>query len=1046
MSFAEDFHTIFDPIVQEFEESLELPGLPFEVAPFQYAGMGFFVPEKPHEAPLLPFVASLPTMTLERKRDVMTGEVVGYEDVPICRDSEEDAPMRAKDQPQIDLDKMVSALDTGDGLMSLPWRRKLDEPLPGLPNEDGTGTPAVQMPPPPEDKKKYKAIVDDWDVSRFEEEVPHPARVFPYELDAWQKRAIRRLERGECVFVSAPTSAGKTVVAEYAFALCCEHNTRALYAAQTRALSNQKYRDFLNTGSYDSVGILTGDGDYNHDASVVVVTNESLRETLYHEVDTLRDVEYIVFDEWFYSSDSARMHVWEECIMAIPERINLVFLSATVPNDTEVATWIARTRERMVYIERHVERPVPVEHYLCVENELLSISSGDCLFNDANYTAAKDKFKGRVSDLEQTTVPNRNQTQRLVKLLNKKKMLPALFFFFSQERVWNIGKLLSQSRRNLYLIDDSKKQKITKFIKAALARLSPEDRELDEVRTVVSLMEQGMGVHHAGMLPIMKQCVEILFARGCLKALFCTETFAVGVNTPARTCVFAAMKKYDDRVMNRPRYLTPKEYIQMGGRAGRRGCDTTGNVVIWCTHEVPHSDYLRKFVTGNAEKLESQFFLRANTVLYQVRANAGRMSDFLKRSLWASQREKEIHRCQRQLHSPNQSPELPTTNCSLDFGKLVSDLKEAFSEVRYLQEAMRNVIVKGSIIFVAPINTGIVTIGVVTGKPKEDLFEVFTLAEKKVRNVSLTYVIGVFQDKIPEAKTNNATEVQKELVEILNKGSKPKPLKHLLKRSSAELANHSDNLDRLCGRILEEEEYSPCIRCAKWANDIREACNRDCEKQRYDQLVAQRDQGQVEFDCYVNYLTELGYIRDHAITLKGEVSLVLESTSGAILASELLFRDVFTELPPEDICAVCAALCATPVRRREGGSVPGHLNATIHGIEDVACEVCDRMIDKGLKIRREQWLKEHYCVGVVGPVHLWAQGKSWAKVAPSARDIPVGALMAVIMGTSQLLGCYSRAAMMIGNTELSQRFEDARGCIEHGMVVCPSLYVDPPPE
>ena len=1017
--FDEDFHAIFDPIAKEFNDSLELPTIPFEVSLFQYVGIGSFVPEaKPTEAPLVPFLPSLPTMTLERKRDMFTGEVIGYEDMPIWRDD-------CGSMEQIDTDRMAMALDTGQGLMRAPWNWKFEDPETPVQSE-------------PEDEEQYKAIVDDWDVRRFEEEVTHPAHVFPYELDAWQKRAIRRLEMGECVFVSAPTAAGKTVVAQYAFSLSMKHNKRAIYTCQTKALSNQKYREFSN--GYDSVGLVTGDVEYNRDASLIVTSNECLREMVYNQLDMFREVEFVVFDEWFYCSDDDRNVVWEECIMAMPEQVNMVFLSATIPNDTDFADWIARTKHRMVYIERHEKRPVPLEHYLYVKHEFFCFYSEGGLGSDKDYAAAESRFPGDTT-IKKTGCPQLLEVQYLLKDLKKRDMLPALIFLFSQKHIEEIGNQLLGSWRPLGLIGENEKRKITEFTKSALSRLSPEDRKLEDVTRMVKLMEKGIGVHHGGILPILKECVEILFADGLLKVLFCTETFAIGINVPVRTCVFAQMKKYNDR-KRRSRYLSPREYIQMGGRAGRRGVDEKGHVVIWCTQEVPRREYLQE-ITGEVQKLESAFHVEARMVLNQIGMNAGGINQYMERSFHAEEQKKDLLRCQQQLDSAEQSlKELLLSNGSRYNWKKEREkacsfaraAKEALSVIKWLHQEMKQINIGiGSIVLVAAMRMGVVTIGIVTNQSKDDRFDVLTPDEMRPRAVSLLDVIGVFRDKMDkfdaaQARMKNATKVQDKLREILDKNSKPIRLKDQWKGLSKEMIKHLNKLDSLYEVIIKSKWFG----CAQKAEHIQRAYDVITLKQRRDELL--QSPCQREIDSCIRYLTELGYISDGAITLKGQIA------SDDILASELLYRNIFTELPPEDICAVCSALCAKQSRRKDGGCVPEHLNATTDRIQNVAEELCDRMIDKGLKIDREQWLREHFHIGVVGAVYLWARGESFAMVVKSAKDIPSGALVGAMSATSKLIDFYSRAAMAIGNAELSRKFEDARVCIRHGIVDCPSLY------
>ncbi|CAN0357197.1 unnamed protein product, partial [Ectocarpus sp. 12 AP-2014] len=212
------------------------------------------------------------------------------------------------------------------------------------------------------------AVTELLDVSDFDALVPRPAHRFPFTLDGFQKQAVARLERAECVFVSAHTSAGKTVVAEYAVAMAQQHMTRAIYTSPIKALSNQKYRDFKTR--FGDVGLITGDVSINPEASCLIMTTEILRSMLYRGADLIRDIEWVIFDEVHYVNDSERGVVWEEVIIMLPEHANMIFLSATTPNTVEFCDWIGRTKRKPVHVITTTYRPVPLEHHLLAGNEL----------------------------------------------------------------------------------------------------------------------------------------------------------------------------------------------------------------------------------------------------------------------------------------------------------------------------------------------------------------------------------------------------------------------------------------------------------------------------------------------------------------------------------------------------------------------------------------------------------------------------------------------------------------------------------------------------
>ncbi|OVA17687.1 Helicase [Macleaya cordata] len=527
---------------------------------------------------------------------------------------------------------------------------------------------------------------------RFSELVPDMALEFPFELDTFQKEAIYYLEKGESVFVAAHTSAGKTVVAEYAFALASKHCTRAVYTAPIKTISNQKYRDF--SGKFD-VGLLTGDVSLRPEASCLIMTTEILRSMLYRGADIIRDIEWVIFDEVHYVNDVERGVVWEEVIIMLPKHVNIVLLSATVPNTVEFADWIARTKQKKIRVTGTTKRPVPLEHCLFYSGELYKICESE-IFQPQGLRTAKEIYKKKNSSTvgggsgaysgsltphggaqvrQQRENSTRGKQQKhsgpktvgnfsgtsgasqnnwgsrrseaslwllLINKLSKKSLLPVVIFCFSKNRC-------DKSADNLTSIDltsSSEKSEIRVFCDKAFSRLKGSDRNLPQVVRVQSLLRRGIGVHHAGLLPIVKEVVEMLFCRGVIKVLFSTETFAMGVNAPARTVVFDTLRKFDGKEF---RQLLPGEYTQMAGRAGRRGLDSIGTVVVMCRDEIPEERDLKRVIVGNATRLESQFRLTYTMILHLLRVEELKVEDMLKRSFAEFHSQKKLPEKQQLL-------------------------------------------------------------------------------------------------------------------------------------------------------------------------------------------------------------------------------------------------------------------------------------------------------------------------------------------------------------------------------------------------------------
>jgi len=540
--------------------------------------------------------------------------------------------------------------------------------------------------------REWAHMVDiNRDIPNFKELVPDMAREWPFELDTFQKEAIYHLENGDSVFVAAHTSAGKTVVAEYAIALAARHMTKAIYTSPIKALSNQKFRDFRQT--FDEVGILTGDVQINPEASCLIMTTEILRSMLYRGADLIRDVEFVIFDEVHYVNDFERGVVWEEVIIMLPDHVSLILLSATVPNTHEFASWVGRTKRRDIYVISTPKRPVPLEHYIWANKNIHKIVDPNKQFLEQGWKDANAAIKGNDKPRAIEAAPasrgggrggnqrgggrggpqrggnqqrggarggggqrgrggpprashtpghmgragrpggftsaaqDKNLWVHLVQFLRKSNLLPACIFVFSKKRCEENADALS----NQDFCTAQERSAIHMTIKKSIARLKPEDRVLPQIIRLQELLSRGIAVHHGGLLPIVKELVEILFAQTLVKVLFATETFAMGLNLPTRTVVFSGYRKHDGHSF---RNLLPGEYTQMAGRAGRRGLDAVGSVIIVPPggDEAPPVTDLRQMILGEPSKLRSQFRLTYNMILNLLRVEALKIEEMIKRS------------------------------------------------------------------------------------------------------------------------------------------------------------------------------------------------------------------------------------------------------------------------------------------------------------------------------------------------------------------------------------------------------------------------------
>eukprot|EP00057_Strongylocentrotus_purpuratus_P022189 XP_011676663.1 PREDICTED: helicase SKI2W [Strongylocentrotus purpuratus] len=552
-----------------------------------------------------------------------------------------------------------------------------------------------------EEPLKEKSWAVNIDVSTpvddFHKKVPVMAHQYPFELDIFQKQAVLQLENHQSVFVAAHTSAGKTVVAEYAIALSMRHLTRTVYTSPIKALSNQKFRDFKNT--FGDVGLLTGDVQIKPEASCLIMTTEILRSMLYNGSDVIRDLEWVIFDEVHYINDSERGVVWEEVLIMLPEHVNIILLSATVPNTMEFADWVGQQQQRRA-----------MNSFSCVDAQktyadgVSRIDEDDAVMRDGRWFPSKGncsfylsvyRYKeavkakkaratkssaafGAKGNREGHFKSDKNVYMSVVEMLRKKEQLPIVCFTFSKKRCNDNSSQLS----NLDLTTSSEKSEITVFIKKCVDRLKGSDKKLPQVVHLSGLLKHGIGVHHSGILPILKEVVEMLFQRGLVKLLFATETFAMGVNMPARTVLFDSIKKFDG---TNKRHLHPGEYIQMAGRAGRRGLDTTGMVIILCKGDVPETSDLHYMMKGRPTKLESQFRLTYSMILNLLRVEELRVEDMMKRSFseFTTRKDADKHR-QLIKDLQQQVKQIRDIDCYM-----CSDLEPYYSTCKTLNELRR---------------------------------------------------------------------------------------------------------------------------------------------------------------------------------------------------------------------------------------------------------------------------------------------------------------------------------------------------------------------
>jgi len=442
-------------------------------------------------------------------------------------------------------------------------------------------------------------------------------------LDKFQEEAIKAIDANNSVVVSAPTGSGKTLIADFIIEKHKNDALRIIYTAPIKALSNQKYRDFSKDYGEDKVGLMTGDLVINPTAKILIMTTEIYRNMVVSNDEEVKDVAYVIFDEIHFINDIERGYVWEESIIYSPETVRFLCLSATIPNAEEFARWIKAIKCHSVKTVVSTDRPVPLQtQFYDYEQGLTTLEKIKVAVEDPEYKRMRSK-KGK----SRFRVPAPDHTA-LIKEIGRDK-LPCLFFTFSRNDCQ--VKSLELARRNLFEKNFDLVSRLNKRLENAPAEIS----RLNSTRILKETLAQGIAFHHAGLLPVIKETLEEFFGEGKIRVLYATETFAVGINMPAKTVIFDSLRKYDGINF---RNLTTKEFFQMAGRAGRRGIDKIGYAISMIFRPSFSYPEVKHITSKDVEPIKSQFKLSVNTVLNLINQHPPeQIEKILRLSFWSYQ-------------------------------------------------------------------------------------------------------------------------------------------------------------------------------------------------------------------------------------------------------------------------------------------------------------------------------------------------------------------------------------------------------------------------
>ncbi|MDD5195002.1 MAG: DEAD/DEAH box helicase [Candidatus Omnitrophica bacterium] len=436
-----------------------------------------------------------------------------------------------------------------------------------------------------------------------------------FTLDKFQEEAIQAAATGHSVIVSAPTGAGKTLIAEHIIEDCIKNNKGVIYTAPIKALSNQKYRDFCRKYPQNT-GILTGDVSINRDAPILIMTTEIFRNAILVNPDEFKNREWVIFDEIHYLDDIERGTVWEEAIILLPTSMKMLALSATIPNIEPFVNWLQKVHSFPLKAIIEKNRPVPLHFLFQCNNEffgsLAEVKKSGYLRRDAKQGPSPDVYAHL----------KHNRMNTLIDYIKKRSAYPCLYFSFSRRRCEELAQEVSY----FDFLSAGEKERITKLFNELLLKFNLTS---SHVEFLFPLIKRGIAYHHAGLLPTLKEIIEQLFTTGLIKLIFTTETFALGINMPAKTVVFDTVSKFYGRYHA---YLKVRDLYQMAGRAGRRGIDTEGYVIIKANPAACDAQCLENMIYGAYEPINSQLNSCYATILNLYKIMGEKIYDIYPRS------------------------------------------------------------------------------------------------------------------------------------------------------------------------------------------------------------------------------------------------------------------------------------------------------------------------------------------------------------------------------------------------------------------------------
>ena len=980
----------------------------------------------------------------------------------------------------------------------------------------------------PELEKQY-AIEDDISITSFND-IKEPALTYPFELDEFQKRSIIRLEQHENVLVCAHTSSGKTVVAEYGIALGKKKKRRVLYTSPIKALSNQKYREFKKI--FQDVGILTGDVTINPTAQCVIMTTEVLQNYLYKNSELLASVEWVVFDEVHYINDNERGHVWEEILILLPKNIGIIMLSATIPNYLEFAQWVGRIKNTTIYVQNTVKRVVPLQHMLFVnwKNVFIAKDKDNNVYDNnvrnaikcaalwknnlkmmekqpQYYNAKKgkemlylnniqrfNKIKGRKNKKDFLRITNMHfKIEEIVSYLAHEQKTPAVIFVFSIKRINEYAKMLS----SIQLTNRQEQYYIQTFFDQCMSVLPIEDRNIPQLDEMREVLKSGIGVHHSGLLPILKETIELLYSKGLIKILFATTSFSIGLNMPTRTVVFTEIYKFNDE---KKEILSSSEYLQMCGRAGRRGIDTIGNVYILLGERTQDSDStdIIGMLKGKGTQVESKFRLCYRTIIAFLSRNIIDINDFFKESFLENLNIKEIPKIQQEIAdmkknlSDIEDIHCQYTNDESEMNKFIHLTEQMMrnNEILFSCQSIRNKIKKGCLLKVRDMETQNDIIVMVVHfysnnggmiwcikaeknkeptknriKNKKDKYD-FDVKDTKgiLDDIYYEYMMYLIRDIIDVYKTriecnfddvikdeNNYIYLSKEILsrcilDVLYYNIDIKSYMMLKQRNYKKLINKDMDYMNCLQRkneINQAISLSKCYSCPLKEEHAKHFLN----KMKIQYEISEREKAlnpenmahYNEFHTRNKILHLLQYIDDkEVLTLKGKAAREI-STTDCVLITELLMSNILNILKDEEIVAFLSGFANNKNEIEfNDPKISKEFSVAFEAFYKIYMQLV--MMESQINSFEENKYNRRITFAVSRAMKSWMMNYTFSEILKET-DLEEGKLYNLILRIYLFIDEIINFYNIIGNVKLSERYKRIKEKLLRGVMSTRSLYL-----